>query len=82
VMALELAPHVRVNAVAPGTVLPPQDMDSDELRRLLERIPLGRAGEPSDIANAVRFLAESPFITGQQIVVDGGRSLARVPDGS
>jgi pteridine reductase len=81
-MALELAPHVRVNAVAPGTVLPPQDMDAGELQRLLQGIPLGHFGEPADVARAVRFLAESPFITGQQIVVDGGRSLARVPDGS
>jgi pteridine reductase len=81
-MALELAPHVRVNAVAPGTVLPPQDMQDSELQRLLQRIPLERFGEPEDVARAVRFLAESPFITGQQIVVDGGCSLAREPDGS
>lgn len=81
-MALELAPSVRVNAVAPGTVLPPESMTAAELERLRSRIPLQRFGNPQDIAKAVRFLAESPFITGQQLVVDGGRSLAREQDGS
>jgi pteridine reductase len=81
-MALELAPDVRVNAVAPGTVLPPEEMDLAELERLRRRIPLQRFGAPQDIARAVRFLSESPFVTGQQIVVDGGRSLGLVPDGS
>lgn len=81
-MALELAPHVRVNAVAPGTVLPPETMTANELERLRRRIPLQRFGSAGDVARAVRFLAESPFITGQQIVVDGGRSLALVQDGS
>lgn len=81
-MALELAPKVRVNAVAPGTVLPPESMAPADLERLRQRIPLQRFGSPEDIAKAVRFLAESPFITGQQLVVDGGRSLARAQDGS
>lgn len=81
-MALELAPQVRVNAVAPGTVLPPENMSSDALQRLRRGIPLQRFGEPDDIARAVRFLAESEFVTGQQLVVDGGRSLALAPDGS
>lgn len=81
-MALELAPQVRVNAVAPGTVLPPESMSAAELEKLARQIPLGRLGQPEDIAAAVRFLAESSFITGQQLVVDGGRSLSRAPDGS
>ncbi|HMA92009.1 MAG TPA: SDR family oxidoreductase [Polyangiaceae bacterium] len=81
-MAIELAPRVRVNAVAPGTVLPPESMSAADLERLRSRIPLQRFGSAPDVARAVRFLAESPFITGQQIVVDGGRSLARAQDGS
>ncbi len=81
-MALELAPLVRVNAVAPGTVLPPESMSAAEIEKLEKQIPLGRLGQPEDIATAVRFLAESSFITGQQLVVDGGRSLSRSPDGS
>ncbi len=75
-LALELAPEVRVNAVAPGTVLPPADLDEDSLRRLTLRTPLGRAGTAADVAQAVVFLAESPFITGQELLVDGGRSVA------
>lgn len=81
-MAIELAPDVRVNAVAPGTVMPPESMSAEELERLRRRIPLQRFGCAEDVAQAVRFLAESPFITGQQIVVDGGRSLALVQEGS
>lgn len=81
-MAIELAPFVRVNAVAPGTVLPPEDMSAEALERLRQRIPLQRFGAPTDIARAVRFFAESEFITGQQLVIDGGRSLALAPGGS
>jgi len=75
-MALELAPEVRVNAVAPGTVLWPEGQAASARRRLARRIPLGRAGEPEDVARAVRFLAESPFVTGAVVPVDGGRHLA------
>jgi pteridine reductase len=75
-LALELAPRVRVNAIAPGTVLPAEDMPAEKLSRLVERIPLRRAGTPEDVAEAVLFLARSPFITGHEIVVDGGRTVA------
>jgi pteridine reductase len=75
-LALELAPEVRVNAVAPGTVLPPSDYGDEDRAKLAARIPLARLGEPSDVARAVRFLAESPFITGHELVVDGGRTVA------
>jgi pteridine reductase len=75
-LALELAPEVRVNAVAPGTVLPPSDYADEDRAKLAARIPLARLGEPSDVARAVRFLAESPFITGHELVVDGGRTVA------
>jgi len=75
-LSLELAPDVRVNAVAPGTVLPPSTMDAAELERLRTRIPLQRVGRPEDVADAVLFLARSSFITGHEIAVDGGRSVA------
>jgi pteridine reductase len=75
-MSLELAPDVRVNAVAPGTVLPPPGMSDTELARIRGRVPLGRLGAAEDVARAVVFLARSPFITGQEIAVDGGRSVA------
>lgn len=71
-LALEWAPEVRVNGVAPGTVLPPPGMDA---AHLAQRIPLGRIGTPEDVARAVLFLAKEPFITGEILTVDGGRSL-------
>jgi pteridine reductase len=76
-LALELAPHVRVNAVAPGTVLPPPSYDQAAIARLERAIPLGSVGSPQDIARAVVFLASSPFVTGHELAVDGGRSVAR-----
>lgn len=75
-LALELAPSVRVNAVAPGTVLFPAGYPTRLRRALTARIPLGRPGTPDDIAMAVRFLAEAPFVTGAVIPVDGGRHLS------
>ena len=75
-LALELAPEVRVNAVAPGTVLWPEGYPASRRRTLASRIPLRRAGEPADVAGAVRFLAEAPFVTGAVIPVDGGRHLS------
>jgi pteridine reductase len=76
-LALELAPEIRVNAVAPGTVLPPPSYDAEAVRRLSRAIPLGRVGQAEDIARAVVFLASSPFVTGHELAVDGGRSVAR-----
>lgn len=67
-LALEWAPEVRVNGVAPGAI------ETDD-ERLLKRIPLGRIGTPEDVARAVVFLALEPFITGQILTVDGGRSV-------
>jgi pteridine reductase len=77
-LALELAPDVRVNAVAPGTVLPPPAMSDRTVEALANHVPLQRIGTPDDIARAVLFLAASPFITGHEVVVDGGRSVANV----
>ncbi len=74
-LALELAPEVRVNAVAPGTVLPPDGWDEARIAKLAERIPLGRAGRAGDVASAVLHLARHDFMTGEELVVDGGRSL-------
>jgi len=74
VLALELAPHVRVNGVAPGTVLPPESLGPEEREQLRARIPLARFGSAEDVAQTVRFLITGPsFITGQVIAVDGGR---------
>lgn len=78
VLSLELAPDVRVNAVAPGTVLPPEDLAPEEVERVRHRIPLARLGSPDDIAQAVVYLATAPFVTGQEIHVDGGRTVAAV----
>ena len=75
-LALELAPTVRVNAVAPGTVLWPESYPANRRRELSRRIPLGRAGSPEDVAEAVRYLADAPFVTGAVLPVDGGRHLA------
>ncbi|HZW88034.1 MAG TPA: SDR family oxidoreductase [Myxococcaceae bacterium] len=74
VLAVELAPHVRVNGVAPGTVLPPESLGAEEREQLRARIPLGRFGTPEDVGATVRFLITgSDFVTGQVIAVDGGR---------
>ena len=75
-LALELAPRVRVNAVAPGTVLWPEAYGPARRRQLAARIPLGRAGTPLDVAEAVRYLAEAPYVTGALLPVDGGRRLS------
>lgn len=76
-LALELAPTIRVNAVAPGTVLFPESWGDEERRRAETLIPLGRAGSPRDVVGAVLFLLTgSDFVTGQVLAVDGGRSIA------
>jgi pteridine reductase len=76
-LARELAPHVRVNGVAPGPVLWPEDgMDSELQEKILQRTLLRRAGSPQDVARAVAFFAsDAPYVTGQILAVDGGRSL-------
>lgn len=74
-LARDLAPKVTANAVAPGPVLAPSDMSEEEKNAIASTTALGRWGEPQDVANAVVFLAESDFINGTVLVVDGGRSL-------
>ena len=75
-LALELAPAVNVNAVAPGPVLPPPDYSDQEIARVADRTLKGRWGSAQDVADAVRFLVEADYITGEVIVVDGGERLA------
>ena len=73
VLALELAPRVRVCAVAPGTVAFPSTYPANTRRRVVSKIPLGRVGTPADVARAVRFLCSASYVTGSVIAVDGGR---------
>lgn len=72
-LARALAPRLRINLVHPGTVLPPDDLDEGAVARIAERIPLGRIGEPADICAAVRYLLGADYVTGTELVVDGGR---------
>ena len=76
-LARELGPEIRVNAVSPGAIMwPENDLDELTKQRILSRTTLKREGSPTDIANTILFLiSQSPYITGQVISVDGGRSL-------
>jgi pteridine reductase len=78
-LARDLAPEVRVNGVAPGTILWPDDeawRDEVSRQRIINQTALKRIGDPDDIAATVQFLlADAPYITGQVIAVDGGRSI-------
>ncbi|MER2472998.1 pteridine reductase [Photorhabdus laumondii] len=79
-LALELAPNIRVNGVAPGTIMWPEKsnkLDDNEKLTTLKKIPLGRIGDGKDIAEAVRFLTISEYITGHIIRIDGGAILSR-----
>jgi pteridine reductase len=76
-LARVLAPDVRVNAVAPGTVLLPEAWPEDAAKRLAETTPMRRHGAPEDVTRTVIFLIESDYITGETIVVDGGRHIRR-----
>ncbi|MGH9399516.1 MAG: SDR family oxidoreductase [Thermoanaerobaculia bacterium] len=75
-LAVELAPEVLVNGVAPGNVLVPEGTAPEEAARWASKVPLKRIGEPADVARAVLFLCSGPsFITGQILRVDGGKDL-------
>ena len=74
-LALELAPKIRVSAVAPGLILPPPGEDEDYLESKKQTLPLESYGDTGDVAAAVRFLLASTFVTGQVIYVDGGRHM-------
>ena len=77
-LAKELAPAVRVNGIAPGAILWPEnsaELDNNQKQKILDKIPLNRPGNPDDIAQTVLFLArDAVYMTGQVIAVDGGRS--------
>ncbi len=76
-LALELAPSVRVNAVAPGAIAWPEDgqFESAERARIVATTPLARTGTAEEVAQAVHFLCAASFVTGQVLAVDGGRSI-------
>jgi pteridine reductase len=79
-LARELGPEIRVNGVAPGAILWPENEQQENKQggrqAIISRTALGRLGEPSDIASAVCYLAlDAPYVTGQILAVDGGRSL-------
>lgn len=74
-LAGDLAPEVRVNCVAPGAIMA-AEWEAEHFASVVEKIPLGRAGEVEDVANTVNFLLDSPYLSGQIIEVDGGWSVA------
>jgi len=74
-MAVELAPSVRVNAIAPGTVLLPENAPPEKRQWAEEKSLLKRVGDPMDVARMAAFLIENDFTTGAVYFVDGGRSL-------
>jgi NAD(P)-dependent dehydrogenase (short-subunit alcohol dehydrogenase family) len=75
IAARALAPEVRVNGIAPGTVLPPEGTPPEEIEKLARRSPLGRIGSPADVVDAIRYLIGAEFVTGEVLVLDGGRTL-------
>jgi len=75
-LAVELAPHVRVNGVVPGPVLPPPDYPEEDRARIAQGTLLGRWGDPQDVVEAVLFLLRSDYITGEVLFVDGGERWA------
>jgi pteridine reductase len=74
-LARKLAPKIRVNAVVPGAVLLPEHWTKDDADKLIRTTPLARLGAPEDVAHAVIYLLESDYVTGDAVIVDGGRHL-------
>jgi pteridine reductase len=77
IMARAMAPQVRVNAIAPGTVLPPEEWNEAQRTKARDSALLQTLGSPDDVVRTVLFLTRSPFITGEVVVVDGGRMLGQ-----
>jgi pteridine reductase len=73
VLANALAPHIRVNAIAPGAVLLPEDWDAAAAQRIIATTPLRRLGSPADVVQGVLYLLHADYVTGHTLVVDGGR---------
>lgn len=76
-LAGALAPHIRVNGVAPGLVLKPDDLSPEREAAFMRDVPMGRSGTPADVTHAILFLVEASYITGVVLQVDGGRHLWR-----
>ena len=74
-LAKTLAPAIRVNAVAPGLILQGSDVTGEDWERLIRRVPMRQAGNVQQVVQAVEFLVENEYITGQTIVIDGGYQL-------
>lgn len=74
-VAKELGPHIRVNGICPGLILPSSQQSDDAFKKMGLRIPLQRTGAPENVVSAVHFLIENAFITGECIFVDGGEHL-------
>jgi pteridine reductase len=72
-LAKRLAPRLRVNAIAPGAVLLPDEWTAADADRLIGTTPLGRLGSPDDVTQALLYLIDADYVTGQTIIVDGGR---------
>jgi pteridine reductase len=76
-LARTLAPNVRVNGVAPGAVLLPEGWKEEEAAKLRESTPLARLGSPEDVLSAVLYLLRADYVTGETLIVDGGRHVRR-----
>jgi pteridine reductase len=80
-LARDLGPHIRVNGISPGAILWPEndaELSEQQQQAILEQVPLKKVGEPGDIARTAKFLiCDAPYISGQIIAVDGGRSVSR-----
>lgn len=76
-VASAVAPRIRVNAVAPGLVMAPDDLSADALERFLRDVPMGRSGSPADVVQAIHYLVNATYVTGTVLQVDGGRHLWR-----
>ena len=76
-LAQELAPNVRVNGVAPGAIMwPENDISEADKQQVIKQVPAQRLGSLHDIAQAIEYLIEASYVTGQIIAVDGGRSIS------
>ncbi|MGS2721520.1 pteridine reductase [Paraglaciecola aestuariivivens] len=81
-LALELAPEIRVNGVAPGAILwPDSPMSEQDKAEILQQVPAAKLGSMQDIAHCIKFLIDAPYVSGQIIAVDGGRSISSLTKG-
>ena len=75
IMAKEFAPEIRVNGIAPGLILPPDGMESSDWEKLILKVPLRRSANEDELRMTIRYLIENNYITGQTLILDGGRTL-------